>query len=140
MIIRYLRLPSQAKVLEFVQKYWAYVETFDGCRLVVGRISLAKTDPDAETRRAIISMPTHLGVLGGAPDEDAAPVEHNSIDEGGNQVTWFKQPLKLQANGEPYMHVNVGWDGTEEELLMVATDDLAAAVVRPEKPFSGFAE
>ena len=140
MITRYLRLSSQAEVLAFVQEYWGHVETFDECRLVVGRISLDRTDPGAETRRAIISMPTHSGVLGGAPDDDAAPVEHSYTDESGAKVTWFEQPLKLQANGEPYMHVNVGWDGTEEELLMVADEDLAAAVVQPEKPFSGFAE
>lgn len=139
MITRYLRLSSQAEVLAFVREYWSEIETFEKCRVVEGRISLDRTDPAAETRRAIIAMPTYQGVLGGAPDNDADAVERSYTDEGGNLVTWTEQPLKLQANGEPYMHVNVGWEGSEEELLLVATVDLAAAVVQPEKPFSCFA-
>ena len=57
---------------------------------------------------------------------------------GGNLCTWTEQPIKLQANGEPYMYVTVGWSVTEEELLGVALDALSEAK-SPDIAFLSFA-
>ncbi|MCV0424679.1 MAG: hypothetical protein K5905_04340 [Roseibium sp.] len=146
MITRYLRLTSPEEVLTFVGAYWpdpdpANPRTIDDCRLLPGEITLPNDDPEepAETRKALIAMPTYLGVLGGVPDEDAAPIQQSYTDEGGNQVNYQIQPLKLQENGEPYIHVNVGWRGTEAELLTVALAALSAAV-SPDAAFLAFAD
>ena len=138
---RYLRWTSPAEVLDFVQHNWPDVETFEQCKSIAGQIEVSSSDGEVPglTRRADIAMPHHLGVQGGVPDMDAVPIQLSYTDEVGNLITDLVQPPRLQDNGEPYIHVNVGWSGTDEELFAAALAPIAA-VVTPRRAFLKFAE
>lgn len=137
MITLKIRLASPADILAIAQHYDPTIETFEQCRNASFSIALPSNDPEVPPKaiKAMMAMPTYLGVQGGCPDEDAAPVEKSYQDEAGETVTYFERPLKVQGNGEPWRSVDILWTGTAEELALVQLPALEGTAVSPATPF-----